>query len=57
MISHFTAHTINCIRSMFRVLGIYNFEQASNIQMDFIPCLYQVGIYHLADPHRKARRF
>ena len=31
MIKHFTAYTINCvchcIRSMFRVLGIYNFEQ------------------------------
>ena len=30
MILHFTAHTINCvcqsIRSMFRVLGIYNFD-------------------------------
>ena len=29
MIQHFTAYTINCvchsIRSMFRVLGIYNF--------------------------------
>ena len=30
MIEHFNAHTINCvchnIRSMFRVLGIYNFD-------------------------------
>ena len=31
---HFTAHTINCvchsIRSMFRVLGIYNFVDTPN---------------------------
>ena len=34
MIYYFTAHTINCvchsIRSMFRVLGIYNFVQCLN---------------------------
>ena len=35
---HFTAHTINCvchsIRSMFRVLGIYNFGGSVNAQWE-----------------------
>ena len=37
MIKHFNAHTIDCvchtIRSMFRVLGIYNFGMGQGISL------------------------
>ena len=48
MIQHFMASTINCgchsIRSMFRVLGIYNFGLGQKHVENFVGFLGNLGI-------------
>ena len=51
MIQNFTAHTINCvchsIRSMFRVLGMYNFDRTfSKFKVNIPVITYTLKVYY-----------
>ena len=57
---YFTAHTINCVchsmRTMFRVLGIYNFEPITKCIAHIISARLQIEIKRNNTLYQKYRR-